>query len=70
MSSELTSLQPQQHERALATLGGGCFWCLEAVYLELKGVDHVVSGYCGGETPNPTYYQVCEGETGMLKWCS
>lgn len=63
MSSEQTSLQPQ-HERALATLGGGCFWCLEAVYLELEGVDHVVSGYCGGTPPNPTYYQVCEGETG------
>ncbi len=63
MSSELTSLQPQP-ERALATLGGGCFWCLEAVYLELKGVDRVVSGYCGGAAPNPTYYQVCEGETG------
>src|SRR5215510_15918698 len=63
MSRELTSLQPQ-HERAFATLGGGCFWCLEAVYLELKGVDRVVSGYCGGTTPDPTYYQICEGETG------
>lgn len=48
----------------LATLGGGCFWCLEAVYLECKGVDKVVSGYCGGFVPNPTYYQVCEGTTG------
>ncbi len=48
----------------LATLGGGCFWCLEAVYLECKGVDKVVSGYCGGSVPNPTYYQICEGTTG------
>jgi peptide-methionine (S)-S-oxide reductase len=48
----------------LATLGGGCFWCLEAVYLECKGVDKVVSGYCGGAVPNPTYYQICEGTTG------
>ncbi|RJG07811.1 peptide-methionine (S)-S-oxide reductase [Noviherbaspirillum cavernae] len=47
-----------------ATLGGGCFWCLEAVYQELKGVQHVESGYTGGELANPTYEQVCEGRTG------
>ncbi|HJW55377.1 MAG TPA: peptide-methionine (S)-S-oxide reductase MsrA [Burkholderiaceae bacterium] len=47
-----------------ATLGGGCFWCLEAVYQELKGVQHVESGYTGGHVPNPTYEQVCEGSTG------
>src|SRR6476661_7269767 len=47
-----------------ATLGGGCFWCLEAVYQELKGVQHVESGYTGGHVPNPTYGQVCEGTTG------
>lgn len=47
-----------------ATLGGGCFWCLEAVYQELKGVQHVESGYAGGHVPNPTYEQVCEGSTG------
>lgn len=47
-----------------ATLGGGCFWCLEAVYQELKGVQHVESGYTGGHLPNPTYEQVCEGDTG------
>jgi peptide-methionine (S)-S-oxide reductase len=50
--------------RELATLAGGCFWCLEAVYDELKGVDRVESGYMGGEVPNPTYRQVCEGDTG------
>ncbi|HEX7647681.1 MAG TPA: peptide-methionine (S)-S-oxide reductase MsrA [Noviherbaspirillum sp.] len=48
----------------IATLGGGCFWCLEAVYQELKGVQAVESGYTGGEVPNPTYEQVCEGNTG------
>ena len=48
----------------LATLGGGCFWCLEAVYKELRGVGRVVSGYAGGSVENPTYRQVCEGTTG------
>lgn len=46
------------------TLGGGCFWCLEAVYDQLKGVDDVVSGYAGGQTHNPTYQQICTGTTG------
>jgi peptide-methionine (S)-S-oxide reductase len=48
----------------MATLGGGCFWCLEAVYQELKGVQQVESGYTGGHVPNPTYEQVCDGTTG------
>jgi peptide-methionine (S)-S-oxide reductase len=47
-----------------ATLAGGCFWCLEAVYLELKGVQGVQSGYAGGKRPSPTYEQVCSGATG------
>ena len=47
-----------------ATLGGGCFWCIEAVFLNLRGVTKVVSGYAGGHTPNPTYHQVCGGDTG------
>ena len=47
-----------------ATLGGGCFWCLDAVYRELKGVKEVVSGYAGGHVPNPTYEQVCGKTTG------
>lgn len=47
-----------------ATLGGGCFWCLEAVFEQLRGVSKVVSGYAGGVQPNPTYRQVCTGETG------
>lgn len=48
----------------VATLGGGCFWCLEAVYVELKGVEQVVSGYAGGHVPNPSYEQVCGKQTG------
>ena len=47
-----------------ATLGGGCFWCLEAVFKELRGVNSVMSGYAGGHTVNPTYKQVCAGNTG------
>jgi peptide-methionine (S)-S-oxide reductase len=47
-----------------ATLGGGCFWCLEAVYRYLRGVERVVSGYAGGRRPNPTYEQVCTGASG------
>ena len=47
-----------------ATVAGGCFWCLEAVFLEMKGVTAVSSGYAGGKRPNPTYEQVCTGVTG------
>ena len=48
----------------LATLGGGCFWCLEAVFKDLRGVERVTSGYAGGHVPNPTYKQVCTDTTG------
>ena len=50
-----------------ATLGGGCFWCLEAVYQEVDGVKSIVSGYAGGHVPNPTYEQVCTGTTGHVE---
>ncbi len=50
--------------KQIATLGGGCFWCLEAVYDDLIGVESVVSGYAGGHVPNPTYEQVCAKTTG------
>ena len=56
----MSSIQDYQ----VATLGGGCFWCLEAVYSELKGVVHVESGYSGGMMPNPPYQLVCKGLTG------
>jgi peptide-methionine (S)-S-oxide reductase len=46
------------------TLGGGCFWCVEAVYQEVPGVTSIVSGYAGGTTPNPSYEDVCTGRTG------
>ncbi len=48
----------------VATFAGGCFWCTEAVFLEIKGVEKVVSGYIGGKTVNPTYKDICTGETG------
>lgn len=47
-----------------ATFGGGCFWCTEAVFLDVRGVESVVSGYAGGHVPNPTYEQVCGAKTG------
>jgi len=53
-----------EQTKEIATLAGGCFWCLEAVYEQTQGIDSVISGYCGGHTPNPTYYEVCSGTTG------
>lgn len=52
----------ENHE--IAVFGGGCFWCTEAIFTELRGVVSVVSGYAAGHTENPTYKQVCSGETG------
>jgi peptide-methionine (S)-S-oxide reductase len=51
-------------QREIATLGGGCFWCLEAVFDDLRGVTDVVSGYAGGHVPSPSYEHVCAGTTG------
>ena len=48
----------------VVTLGGGCFWCVEAVFDDLQGVEDVVSGYMGGATVNPTYEDICSGDTG------
>jgi peptide-methionine (S)-S-oxide reductase len=54
---------PSAPAREVATLGGGCFWCLEAVFEQLRGVEKVASGYSGGSVPDPTYQQVCTGTT-------
>jgi len=59
-----TSVATTTPRREVATLAGGCFWCLEAVFDELEGVEDVVSGYSGGHVPNPTYEAVCTGRTG------
>jgi len=53
----------------LATFGAGCFWCVEAVFQQLDGVESVASGYAGGGLPNPTYEQVCSGQTGHAEVC-
>jgi peptide-methionine (S)-S-oxide reductase len=55
---------PETTRFAIATLGGGCFWCLEAVFEQLRGVEKVESGYSGGAAPEPTYKEVCTGGTG------
>lgn len=53
-----------EHTREVATLGGGCFWCLDAAFRQLEGVEKVESGYAGGRVANPTYRDVCTGMTG------
>jgi peptide-methionine (S)-S-oxide reductase len=58
-----TPLTPSAQTKVI-TLGGGCFWCTEAVFVRVHGVLDVESGYCNGHTNNPTYAQVCEGDTG------
>jgi peptide-methionine (S)-S-oxide reductase len=61
MNQESTHPSPKNDT---ATLAGGCFWCLEAVFVDLKGVEEVISGYSGGQVPHPTYHEVCAGTTG------
>ncbi|MEX0326753.1 MAG: peptide-methionine (S)-S-oxide reductase MsrA [Puniceicoccaceae bacterium] len=63
MTSAETKNSPAGGENSLV-LGGGCFWCVEALYETLDGVNGAVSGYAGGETENPDYYSVCSGRTG------
>ena len=64
MSGEREPVRAGKGALEVATLGGGCFWCLEAVYEQLVGVTGVASGYAGGTIPSPTYEQVCTGGTG------
>jgi methionine-S-sulfoxide reductase len=60
----LLAMSARASESATAVFGGGCFWCLEAVYESVAGVLEVTSGYAGGQTANPTYKEVCSGRTG------
>ncbi|MFN2149567.1 MAG: peptide-methionine (S)-S-oxide reductase MsrA [Anaerolineales bacterium] len=60
----MSNRENESRRRETATLGGGCFWCLDPVFSELDGVEQVVVGYAGGETADPSYEQVCTGRTG------
>ena len=64
MSENTTNTKNTVAEKEIAVFGGGCFWCTEAVFKMLKGVSLVLPGYAGGTVPNPTYEQVCDGNTG------
>jgi len=59
----------QDDKMETITFGAGCFWCVEAVFQRMKGVEKVVSGYMGGEVPNPTYKMICTGRTGHAEVC-
>ncbi|MBA3827593.1 MAG: peptide-methionine (S)-S-oxide reductase MsrA [Taibaiella sp.] len=61
---------PGAHKTEIATFGAGCFWCTEAQFLQLKGVEKVESGYSGGQVSSPTYRQVCTGTTGHAEVCN
>lgn len=67
--SKKVSETTEGKKTVIATFGGGCFWCTEAVFENMKGVTNVVSGYAGGKNPNPTYKQVCTGTTGHAEVC-
>lgn len=64
MAAPMGAQQPQRGRMEKATFGAGCFWCVEAVFERLDGVQSVVAGYAGGHTPDPTYEAVCTGKTG------
>ena len=64
VSLHFTPRKLQPGEKGIAVLGGGCFWCTEAAFNEVRGVEKVVSGYAGGSTANPSYEEVCRGDTG------
>jgi peptide-methionine (S)-S-oxide reductase len=64
MSEAFSQTAQSQNGTQIATLAGGCFWCLEAVFNDLQGITRVVSGYSGGKIPRPSYHQVCTGRTG------
>lgn len=63
-TNTIGNLGMEENKAQTITLGAGCFWCIEAIFEELKGVDKVVSGYMGGRVHNPTYREICSGITG------
>ena len=63
-AAETKVMDPSTNHTETATLGGGCFWCTEALFQMLPGVKSVASGFAGGTTENPTYKEVCTGKTG------
>jgi len=64
-----TKQMAENNELELATFGAGCFWCVEAIFQRVEGVEKVVSGYAGGHIKNPSYKEVCEGTTGHAEVC-
>jgi peptide-methionine (S)-S-oxide reductase len=64
LTMNASPIPPSEQTTSRATFGGGCFWCVEAVFETINGVKSVTSGYAGGTVPNPTYEQVCDGSTG------
>jgi peptide-methionine (S)-S-oxide reductase len=66
--SQATTTQNSKNME-IATFGAGCFWCVEAVFQRLEGVEKIVSGFCNGTTKNPTYKEICEGTTGHAEVC-
>jgi peptide-methionine (S)-S-oxide reductase len=64
LNGSYSGVEGGRMELSVATLAGGCFWCLEAVYLRAAGIERAVSGYMGGDVVNPTYRAVCSGKTG------
>jgi|TARA_B100001964_G_C14012817_1_gene500150 peptide-methionine (S)-S-oxide reductase len=68
-AQEKTMPQENSSKMKTATFGAGCFWCVEAVYERLEGVGKVISGYSGGKTQNPTYDEICSGDTGHAEVC-
>ena len=54
---------------SIAVFGAGCFWCVEAIFMQLNGVNEVISGYTGGHTENPSYKDICTGKTGHAEVC-
>lgn len=64
-----SNMESEQHVLDTITLGAGCFWCVEAIFEQLEGVEKVVSGYSGGHVKNPSYREVCNGTTGHAEVC-